>query len=197
MAVSKEATMKLSRTIVYAVHAMLQMAQAASGEPISRSQLAAAGPLPERFLLEILHSLTARGLVRSIRGVEGGFTLARSPEQVTLRDIFEAFDYPPRPFVPTVEGQPLAIREQLLTSLGQASTAALGELEKLTLAELRRNGLANRVSHNGDASVQNGNAANHNGDASKHNGNASSQNGHASHHNGSASIQTTNRSANS
>ena len=87
--------MKLSRTIVYAVHAMLQMAQATSGEPISRSQLAAAGPLPERFLLEILHSLTARGLVRSIRGVEGGFTLARSPDQVTLRDIFEAFDYPP------------------------------------------------------------------------------------------------------
>jgi Rrf2 family protein len=197
MAVGKEATMKLSRTIVYAVHAMLQMAQATSGEPISRSQLAAAGPLPERFLLEILHSLTARGLVRSIRGVEGGFTLARPPEQVTLRDIFEAFDYPPRPFVPTVEGQPLAIREQLLASLGQASTAALGELEKLTLAELRRNGLANRLSHNGDASVQNGNAANHNGDASIHNGNASSQNGHASHHNGSASIQTTNRSANS
>jgi Rrf2 family protein len=211
MAVGKEATMKLSRTIVYAVHAMLQMAQATSGEPISRSQLAAAGPLPERFLLEILHSLTARGLVRSIRGVEGGFTLARSPEQVTLRDIFEAFDYPPRPFVPTVEGQPLAIREQLLTSLGQASTAALGELEKLTLAELRRNGLANRLSHNGDASVQNGNAANHNGDASNHNGDASNRNGdasnrngdssnhngHASNHNGSASIQTTNRSANS
>ena len=196
--------MKLSRTIVYAVHAMLQMAQATSGEPISRSQLAAAGPLPERFLLEILHSLTARGLVRSIRGVEGGFTLARSPEQVTLRDIFEAFDYPPRPFVPTVEGQPLAIREQLLASLGQASTAALGELEKLTLAELRRNGLANRVTHNGDASAANGNGPTHNGDASNHNGhvsthigNAPNQNGHALNHNGSASIQMTNRSANS
>jgi Rrf2 family protein len=182
--------MKLSRTIVYAVHAMLQMAQASPGAPISRSQLAAAGPLPERFLLEILHSLTARGLVRSIRGVEGGFTLARSPEQVTLRDIFEAFDYPPRPFVPTVEGQPLAIREQLLASLGQASTAALGELEKLTLAELHQYGLADRLAHKGDALVQNGNASNHNGDVSNHNG-------HVPIHNGSALIQMANRSANS
>jgi Rrf2 family protein len=159
--------------------------------------LAAAGPLPERFLLEILHSLTARGLVRSIRGVEGGFTLARSPEQVTLRDIFEAFDYPPRPFVPTVEGQPLAIREQLLVSLGQASTAALGELEKLTLAELRRYGLAGRLVHNGEVAVQNGNGSNHNGDASNHNGHLATHNGHVPIQNGNASVQMANRSANS
>lgn len=146
--------MRLSRTIVYAIHALLQLAQETSGEPISRSQLAAAGPLPERFLLEILHSLTARGLVRSIRGVEGGFSLARPPEQVTLRDIFEAFNYPDRPFVPIVEGQPVAIRERLLAAIDQASTAALAELEKLTLAELRRNGSANGRAHHGDELIQ-------------------------------------------
>ena len=146
--------MKLSRTIVYAVNAMLQLAQATPGSPISRSQLAADGSLPERFLLEILHSLNARGLVRSVRGVEGGFFLARPPEQVTLRDIFEAFNYPDRPFVPTVAGQPLAIRERLLAAIDQASTAALAELEKLTLDELRRNGTANGQMHNGDETTK-------------------------------------------
>ena len=152
--------MRLSRTIVYAIHATLQLAEAPDDVAISRGQLAAAGQLPERFLLEILHSLVARGLVRSIRGVEGGFSLAKPMEEITLRDIFEAFDFPRRPFVPTVEGQPAAIREQLLTALGQASTAALGEFEKLTLAELRRNGsasrngLANAIMHNGDVSIQ-------------------------------------------
>ncbi|MEX0641983.1 MAG: Rrf2 family transcriptional regulator [Pirellulales bacterium] len=145
--------MKLSRTIVYAVHAMLQLAKETSGEPISRSQLAAAGPLPERFLLEILHSLTARGLVRSIRGVEGGFALAVPPEQVSLRDIFEAFNFPGRPYVPTVEGQPAAIRESLLAVLDQASTAASAELEKLTLDKLCQNGSANGQTHNGDVSI--------------------------------------------
>ena len=148
--------MRLSRTIVYAIHATLQLAESPGDAPISRGQLAAAGQLPERFLLEILHSLVARGLVRSIRGVEGGFSLAKPMEQITLRDIFEAFDFPRQPFVPTVEGQPVAIREQLLTALGQASTAALSELEKLTLAELRRIGSAkatNGVMHNGDALI--------------------------------------------
>lgn len=164
--------MRLSRTIVYAIHATLQLAEVPGDVAISRGHLAAAGQLPERFLLEILHSLVARGLVRSIRGVEGGFSLAKSTEEITLRDIFEAFDFPRRPFVPTVEGQPAAIREQLLAALGQASTAALRELEKLTLAELRRNGSANgHHMHNG--------------------------NGDALFHNGDAPIQMTNRSANS
>jgi Rrf2 family protein len=137
--------MRLSRTIVYAIHAVLQLAESPGDVAISRSQLAAAGPLPERFLLEVLHALVAHGLVFSSRGVEGGFSLARRPEQITLRDIFEAFDFPRRPYVPTVEGQPLAIREQLLAALDQASNAALREFQKLTLAELQRNGSRKRV----------------------------------------------------
>ncbi len=132
--------MRLSRTIVYAIHAMLQLAEAPQGAAISRSQLAAAGQLPERFLLEVLHRLVARGLVRSIRGVDGGFALAMPIDQINLRDICEAFDFPARPFVPVIEGQPAAVREQLLAALGRAYTAALREIEKLTFAELRRNG---------------------------------------------------------
>ena len=151
--------MRLSRTIVYATHAVLQLAESPGNVAISRGQLAAAGPLPERFLLEVLHSLVAHGLVHSTRGVEGGYSLARSPEQITLRDIFEAFDFPRRPYVPSVEGQPVAIREQLLAALGKASNAALGEFQKLTLAELRRIGAADAVGQNGameNGVIQNG-----------------------------------------
>ncbi len=103
--------MRLSRTIVYAIHAVLLLAESPGDAAISRGQLAAAGPLPGRFLLEVLHALVAHGLVYSTRGVEGGFSLARSPEEITLRDICEAFDFPRRPYVPSVEGQPIAIRE--------------------------------------------------------------------------------------
>ena len=154
--------MRLSRTIVYAIHAVLQLAESPGDVAISRGQLAAAGPLPERFLLEVLHALVAHGLVYSTRGVEGGFSLARPPEQITLRDIFEAFDFPRRPYVPSVEGQPLAIREQLLAALDQASNAALGEFQKLTLAELRRNRALNgvkqiEVRQNGDVTMQTAN----------------------------------------
>jgi Rrf2 family protein len=136
--------MRLSRTIVYAIHASLQLAEVPGNAAISRGQLAAAGQLPERFLLEILHSLVARGLVRSIRGVDGGFALAKPTDQINLRDIFEAFDFPRQPFVPTINGQPPAIREQLLAALGNAYTVALREFEKLTLAELRCHGSIHR-----------------------------------------------------
>ena len=40
--------------------------------------------MPERFLREILHDLVQCGILRSIRGGGGGFTLARRPEDITL-----------------------------------------------------------------------------------------------------------------
>lgn len=137
--------MRLSRTIVYAIHAMLQLAESPSGAAISRGQLAAAGGLPERFLLEVLHSLVSQGLVHSIRGVDGGFVLAVPIEQINMRNVFEAFDFPHRPFVPTIDGQPPAIREQLLAVLGRAHSAANQEIEKLMLGDLRRESQASSI----------------------------------------------------
>ena len=175
--------MRLSRTIVYALQTMIQLAEVPSEEAISRGQLAAAGQLPERFLLEILHSLVARGFVRSIRGVGGGFALAKPMEDITLRDLFQAFDFPHQPFVPTVDGQPPAVREQVLETVSQAHIAAVEEFEKLTLAEVRQIGLASGIS-------QSGHASNPNGEASKLIGIPASQNG-------AAFLQTASRSANS
>ncbi|HVT30157.1 MAG TPA: Rrf2 family transcriptional regulator [Lacipirellulaceae bacterium] len=131
--------MKLSRTVAYAVHAMLQLSDAPTGVAISRSQLAAVGRLPERFLLEVLHSLIARGLLRSTRGVDGGFALAMPIDEIKMRDIFEAFNFPSQPFVPDIDGQSSMVRDQLLAVLNRAYSAALRELEKLSLAELHRN----------------------------------------------------------
>jgi Rrf2 family protein len=128
--------MRVSRTIIYAVYAMLQLAQAPNGAPISRSQLAAVGKLPERFLLEILRSLVAAGLVRSTRGVDGGFSLARPSHEITLGEVFGAFDCPSAPYVPPVEGQCIEVHDQLLATLQSACGAARHELEKLTIDQL-------------------------------------------------------------
>ena len=96
--------MKVSRTIAYAIHATLQLAGGERGVPIPCSQLANKGQMPERFLLQILRSLVTRGLLRSTRGVEGGYCLARPADEISLRDIVESFDNPLSPSVPDLDG---------------------------------------------------------------------------------------------
>jgi len=128
--------MRLSRTIIYAVYAILQLGKAPRGARISRSQLAASAQLPERFLLEVLHTLVARGIVRSTRGADGGFSLAREPEQISLREILEAFDYLAVPYLPTVDCQSTAVNDRILQALKNACQVAQRELQKVTVAEL-------------------------------------------------------------
>jgi len=127
---------KVSRTIAYAIHAMLQLGRGSPGVPIPCSQLAQEGHMPERFLLQILRSLVTHGLLHSTRGVEGGYYLVRPPDQITLRDIVEAFDHPLEPSVPMLDGLPLPIRQKLMETLDHVSCAARQELQKLTVAEL-------------------------------------------------------------
>ena len=74
----------------YALHSLLVLA--ARSEPVSARDLARFQKLPERFLAKIFTRLEKAGLVDAIEGVNGGFRLARAPEQITLRDVLEAAD---------------------------------------------------------------------------------------------------------
>jgi Rrf2 family protein len=130
--------MKLSRTIAYAIHATLQLAGGERGIPIPCSHLANEGQMPERFLLQILRSLVTHGLLHSTRGVDGGYYLARSPDEITLRDIIESFDNPLSPCLPQLDGLSPGVENRILATLKQASAAAHQELGKLTVAELLR-----------------------------------------------------------
>jgi Rrf2 family protein len=129
--------MKISRTIAYAIHATLQLAGGERGLPVPCSKLASEGQMPERFLLQILRSLVTHGLLRSTRGVDGGYCLARPPEQITLRDIVEAFDNPLTPCIPEL-GLSTRSRQRVMDTLCSASSAARQELAKLTMADLLR-----------------------------------------------------------
>lgn len=84
--------MKLSRTVSYAVRATLQLAQNDRTTPIPCSRLAAEGEMPERFLLQILRTLVTTGILRSTRGVEGGYSLVKPPEEVSLLEVIEAIE---------------------------------------------------------------------------------------------------------
>jgi Rrf2 family protein len=130
--------MKLSRTIAYGIHAAIQLARLPGGALTPASQLAREGGLPERFLVQILRYLVTNGVLTSACGVSGGYSLARPPAEITLRDIVESFDSPLDVCPPELACMSHGVRSQVVNTLGVASKAARAKLQKLTLEDLLR-----------------------------------------------------------
>jgi Rrf2 family protein len=78
----------------YASRALLSLALHDDGEPTSVRDLAERTGLPQPYLEQILLTLKGAGLVRSKRGVGGGYVLARGAAQITLAEIVSAVDGP-------------------------------------------------------------------------------------------------------
>jgi len=87
------APVKVSAKSDYAVRALLELAQAGDG-PVKGEQLAQSQDIPLKFLENILIDLRHAGIVRSQRGAEGGYWLARSPDRVYVGEVIRAVDGP-------------------------------------------------------------------------------------------------------
>jgi Rrf2 family protein len=129
--------MKLSRTSSYALQAILQLAQSdASGYPVPCSRLAADGKMPERFLLQILRNLVTHGILGSTRGVDGGYSLRRSPADISLLEVIEAVDGPMDSPLPVHEGLPESSWTKLECALREVTERSRRELRAVKLAHL-------------------------------------------------------------
>ena len=128
--------MKLSRTVSYAVQATLQLAKNESSEPVPCSQLASTGNMPERFLLQILRNLVTHGILRSTRGVDGGYSLTRSPEEVSLLEVIEAIEGPLDGNSATIEGLSDDSQVKLHDALREVTASARKQLEAIKLSQL-------------------------------------------------------------
>ncbi len=78
----------------YASRALLSLALHGAETPTSVRDIAERTGLPQPYLEQILLALKGAGLVRSKRGVGGGYVLARAPEEITLSQIVSAVDGP-------------------------------------------------------------------------------------------------------
>ena len=78
----------------YACRALLSLALHGADTPTSVRDIAERTGLPQPYLEQILLALKGAGLVRSKRGVGGGYVLARSPSEITLGQIVSAVDGP-------------------------------------------------------------------------------------------------------
>lgn len=85
--------MRLSARADYALRAAIELA-ASTDTHTTAEQLARAQNIPGKFLEAILTQLRRAGLVRSQRGPDGGFWLARPAAEISLADIIRAIDGP-------------------------------------------------------------------------------------------------------
>ena len=131
--------MRVSAKTDYALRAAVELAAAApDGVPVKGERLATSQSIPLRFLENILLQMRHAGLIESRRGADGGYKLAKPPEEITLADVIRAIDGPlagvsgQRPETLDFTGTSEPLREVWV-----AVRASLrGVLEEVTLAHV-------------------------------------------------------------
>jgi Rrf2 family protein len=80
----------ISQTVEYALRAVVFLAD--QGEPRTTQQIADVTKVPAAYLAKVMQSLSRARLVHSQRGLHGGFTLARTPDDLTIWDVVQAVE---------------------------------------------------------------------------------------------------------
>ena len=86
--------MRMSATAEYAVRAMTRLASVPAGTLVTTEEIAKSQGIPSQFLVDILSDLRTDRLVRSHRGRDGGYELARPADQISVADVLRCIDGP-------------------------------------------------------------------------------------------------------
>jgi Rrf2 family protein len=86
--------MKITQEADYGLRVVLFLSKLNYGEKIEARSIAEQEHVPIRFLLKILRKLTHAGIINSYRGVNGGYSLNMTPNEISLKDVIEIIDGP-------------------------------------------------------------------------------------------------------
>ena len=86
--------MQFTKAEEYGIMGVLYLAETDRGRVTPLSEISEAKDIPEKFLAKIFQSLSRTGIVRSHRGVRGGFTLSKDPSEITIMEVLEAIQGP-------------------------------------------------------------------------------------------------------
>ena len=106
----------------YALKALTELAVSGDVGPVPIGELARRRDIPVQFLEQLFATLRRAGMLRSQRGVKGGYTLAREPSEITVLEVVELLD---GPLGPEAEG-----------IFAEATAAARAVLAGTTLADV-------------------------------------------------------------
>lgn len=135
--------MKVSLKATYGIMAALDLALHNGTAPVQAKAIAKRQAIPLRFLEQVLHAMKNAGLVDSVRGAQGGYTLSKKPDEVSLANLVEALDGPLSPGAPRgsaarrLRGQlkPDALLADVWERVHQAELGVLGTVTLKDLAE--------------------------------------------------------------
>lgn len=84
--------MNLSKKSRYGITALIDLAVYARNQCVQLSSIAERNKISVKYLEQIFSGLRRSGLVKSIKGPQGGYLLAKSPESITVADVIYALD---------------------------------------------------------------------------------------------------------
>jgi DNA-binding IscR family transcriptional regulator len=113
--------MSITTKSPYALQALTELARCGEG-PVPIGELARKRGNPEQFLEQLFATLRRAGMLRSQRGVKGGYTFARQPRDITVLEIVELLD---GPFGRDADGV-----------FGEAASAARAVMQASTIADV-------------------------------------------------------------
>ena len=134
--------MKLSKRGEYGLRALQDLAAHHGEGPVPNKVLAERNHIPSRFLEQILLTLKHGQIVRSQKGPQGGYYLARAPQQITLAEITRLLDGPLAPIscVSETAYEPCGCPDMetcgLRRGMQKVRDVVAGIMESTTLADL-------------------------------------------------------------
>lgn len=133
--------LKVSTRGEYGSRMMVQLARQWGAQPVALSEVAAQEHLSVEYLEQLAVALRKAGLIDSHRGVHGGYTLARSPGQISMGEVLRALEGPIAPMVCVSEGaaETVCVFEAHCSTRHmwlEVGKAISGVLDGMTLADL-------------------------------------------------------------
>jgi len=135
--------MKVSTKSRYGVAAMVDIAQQFGKGPVALRSVAQRQQVSEHYLEQLMSPLRNAGFVRSVRGAQGGYVLAKDPTTITVGDIVRAMEGPIAPVDcllaekgrdnPYCDKTNACIRRNIWLKMGESITEAL---DSISLASL-------------------------------------------------------------
>jgi Rrf2 family protein len=84
----------ISNRCIYALKAVVELAKREGAGPVTIAEIARMQGIPARFLEAILRQLKQNGVTHSVRGKDGGYSLARPARDITLGEVIRIFEGP-------------------------------------------------------------------------------------------------------
>jgi Rrf2 family iron-sulfur cluster assembly transcriptional regulator len=131
----------LSRKGILAIAAVVDVAIHGKDRPVPAKALAARHRLPPRHLEPLLQALVREGILKGIRGPQGGYALARERRRISADDVLRAASLSDESSQPSLPGSAL-IHQAILPMLRgaeQALSAALGRISIADITERAQN----------------------------------------------------------